>query len=98
MLLHADEGDSCAQGALRLVGARYSGERRLELCSGGVWGTESQRYVSIVREYLVYNKYSGHRIGFTSLDDLNSYLSCHVLNNDAKKKKVYYAQLYPIMF
>ena len=27
------------EGELRLTGGRYSGEGRLELCSGGVWGT-----------------------------------------------------------
>ena len=40
LLLNADEGFSCArEGELRLTGGRYSGEGRLELCSGGVWGT-----------------------------------------------------------
>ncbi|SMN01853.1 hypothetical protein SPONN_126 [uncultured Candidatus Thioglobus sp.] len=43
---------------------------------------ESQRYVALlidemkIKEDLVYDKYSGHIIGFTSLGDLNDIMSC----------------------
>ena len=39
MMLLSTAGQSCSNGALRLVGGRSSNEGRVEICISGVWGT-----------------------------------------------------------
>ena len=38
-MLLSTAGQSCSNGALRLVGGRSSNEGRVEICINGVWGT-----------------------------------------------------------